>query len=135
MSDHDEIKKIIYSFFEAGRTKDLSPLRSIQLNDSRFSSFSDVPPYELKDYSTTLALEELRFVSISDYNYQIKELKVDFFGDNFAIATFLVEQTGMIVDNKAFTGKTMSINSRATFVFMKSDSWKIIHMHTSQIPQ
>ena len=64
LSDREEIIKIIELFFETGKTKDLSVLKDIQLNDSLFSSFSDVPPHDLKDYKTSIALEELRFVSI-----------------------------------------------------------------------
>jgi len=103
LSDQLEIIQIINTFFEVGKTKNLSPLRAIQLNDPRFSSFSDVPPLDLKDYSTTIALEELRFVSISDYNYEIKNPKVSIF-EKSAIVTFQLKQSGMIVDNKAFTG-------------------------------
>ena len=59
LSDREEIIKIIELFFETGKTKDLSVLKDIQLNDSLFSSFSDVPPHDLKDYKTSIALEEL----------------------------------------------------------------------------
>ena len=72
MTDREKIIKIIETFFEAGKTKNLEPLRDIQLNDPSFSSFSDLPPYDLKDFKTSVELEELRFVSISDYDYAIK---------------------------------------------------------------
>ena len=75
MSENEEIIKVIEKFFDAGKTKNLSQLREIHLDDARFSSFSDVPPYDLKDFDTTMALEELRFVSISDYDYKIKNPK------------------------------------------------------------
>ena len=107
-------------------------LQNIQLNDSIFSSFSDVPPYDLKDYSTTIALEELRFASISDYNYEIKNTKVTIL-ENVAILTCELIQKGMLVDNKSFTGKHIVINGRATFVLLKRENWKIIHYHFSKI--
>lgn len=132
MSDKDEIIEIISAFFNAGKTKNLAPLEAIQFNDSRFSSYSDVPPLDLKDYATTLALQQLRFVSISDYEYEIKKTRVDLF-DNCAIATFIVKQTGMIVDNYSFRGQHMSSESRGTFVLIKSKKWKIIHIHLSKI--
>jgi len=132
LSAQSEIIDIISTFFESGKTKNLAPLRAIQLDDPRFSSYNDVPPLDLKDYATTIALEELRFVSISDYNYEIKNIKVSIF-DNSAIATFLLKQTGMLVDNKAFTGQLFSMESRATFVFVKMPKWKIIHFHFSKI--
>jgi hypothetical protein len=52
LSDNEEIIKVIETLFQAGVTKDLSALKDIHLNDSKFSSFSDLPPYDLKDYQT-----------------------------------------------------------------------------------
>lgn len=132
LSDKDEIIEIITTFFTAGKTKNLAPLGAIQLNDSRFSSYSDVPPLDLKDYATTFALQQLRFVSISDYEYEIKNVRVDSF-DNCAVATFIVKQTGMIVDNYSFRGQHFSMESRGTFVLVKSQKWKIVHIHLSEI--
>ena len=107
-------------------------MRDIQLNDSIFSSFSDVPPYDLKDYSTTIVLEELRFASISDYDYEIKNIKVTIL-ENTAILTCKLMQKGMLVDNKSFTGQHIIIDGRATFVLLKRKNWKIIHYHLSKI--
>lgn len=132
LSDTSEILEIIEHFFEIGKTKNLAPLRAIQLNDSRFSSYSDVPPLDLKDYATTIALQELRFVSVSDYNYEIKNPRVDIFGDS-AVSTFQIKQTGMIVDNYSFRGQHLSMESRGTFVLVKSPKWKIVHIHLTQI--
>ena len=131
MSDREEILGIIEKFFEIGKTKNLEVLKEIQVNDSTFSSFSDVPPYDLKDYSTTIALEELRFVSISDYNYTINNVKVNEFGDTAVVALELI-QKGMLVDNKAFTGEHITIPGRATFVLIKKPTWKIVHLHLSK---
>ena len=132
MSEREEIIKVVETFFESGKTKDLTKLKDIQLNDSSFSSFSDVPPYDLKDFATTIALEELRFISISDYDYQIKNPKISIF-ENTAIVAFELIQKGMLVDNKAFTGECISINGRATFVLIKKPTWKIVHIHLSKI--
>ncbi len=132
MSENEQIINVIEKFFEAGKSKNLAILREIQLDDSRFSSFSDVPPYDLKDFATTITLEELRFVSISDYDYQIKNPKISIF-DDMAIVAFELLQKGMLVDNKAFTGELISINGRATFVLVKNPMWKIVHIHLSKI--
>ena len=131
MSEHEEIIKIVESFFEIGKSKKLEILKDIQINDSSFSSFSDVPPYDLKDFSTTVALEELRFISISDYDYVINNVKVSIFGDTSVVALELI-QKGMLVDNKAFTGECITIPGRATFVLIKKPTWKIVHMHLSK---
>ena len=131
MSEQEEIIKIVESFFEIGKSKKLEILKDIQINDSTFSSFSDVPPYDLKDFSTTVALEELRFISISDYNYIINNVKVNIFGDTAIVALELI-QKGMLVDNKAFTGEHITIPGRATFVLIKKPTWKIVHLHLSK---
>ncbi|MGQ0771159.1 MAG: YybH family protein [Nitrososphaerota archaeon] len=133
MSEREQIIKVIETFFEIGRTKDLVPLRTIQFDDPSFSSFSDVPPYDLKDFKTTVALEELRFVSISDYSYEIRNPKISIFGD-VAVVAFELTQKGMLVDNKAFTGEHIIIDGRATFVLVKKQDWKIVHIHLSKIP-
>jgi hypothetical protein len=134
LSENEEIIKIIETFFEIGKSKNLSPLREIQLDEPSFSSFSDVPPYDLKDYATTLALEELRFISISDYDYPITSPKISVFGDT-AVVAFELMQKGMIVDNKAFTGEHIIIKGRATFVLVKKPTWKIVHIHLSKISE
>ena len=131
MSEREEIIKTEESFFEIGISKNLEILKEIQLNDSAFSSFSDVPPYDLKDFATTITLEELRFVSISDYDYKINNVKVSIFEDAAIVALELV-QKGMLVDNKAFTGEHITIPGRATFVLVKKPTWKIAHLHLSK---
>jgi len=132
LTDNEEIIRIIESLFEAGVTKDLGILKDIHLNDPRFSSFSDLPPYDLKDYQNTIELEELRFVSISDYTYEIKNPKISIFGDA-AVVAFELTQKGMLVDTKAYTGEHMTVNGRATFVLTKQPTWKIAHIHLSKI--
>ena len=132
MADKEEILKAIQTFFEVGKTKDFSALRDIQINSEEFSSLSDVPPYSLKNYSESIALEELRFSSISDYDYEIKNEKISVFGTT-GIATFELNQKGMLVDNKAFTGQHITINGRATFVLIKENTWKIVHYHLDKI--
>ena len=133
MADQEQIVKVIQTFFETGKTKDFSVLGNIQVNSPEFSSFSDVPPYSLKGYAESIALEELRFASISDYDYEIKNAKISIFGST-GVVTFVLNQKGMLVDNKAFTGQHITINGRATFVLIKEDAWKIIHYHLDKIP-
>ena len=134
MRDNEEILNVIRTFFGAGKTKNFSVLSDIQLNSQEFSSFSDLPPYGLKNYSESIALEELRFASISDYDYEIKNERISIFG-NVGIVTFVLNQSGMLVDSQTYTGQHMTINGRATFVLVKDDAWKIMHYHLDQIPE
>ena len=131
MTDREEIIKIVETFFDTGKKKNLGVLKEIQLNSADFSSFSDVPPFDLKDFATSMALEELRFVSISDYEYEIIKPKISIFG-NAAVVAFELLQKGMLVDNKAFTGEHITIGGRATFVLIRQPTWKIIHIHLSK---
>jgi hypothetical protein len=131
MSEQEEIIKIVETFFEIGKSKKLENLKDIQINDSTFSSFSDVLPYDLKDYATTIALEELRFISISDYDYKINNVKVSVFGETAVVALELI-QKGMLVDTQKYTGEHITINGRATFVLIKKPTWKIVHIHLSK---
>ncbi len=131
-TDTNRVLDVIEAFFEVGRTKDTATLYNLQLDDTRFSSFSDVPPLDMKDFKTTLMLEELRFVSISDYNYKMINPKVSIFGDS-AVVAFELQQTGMLVDNKNYTGEHISVDGRATFVLVRiSREWKIVHIHLSR---
>lgn len=133
MSETADIIDVVESFFEVGRTKDASILKDIQLDDPRFTSFSDVPPYDMKDFDTTITLEELRFISISDYDYSLIRPKISIFGDTAVVASQL-NQKGMLVDNKNFTGEHISINGRVTFVLVKDgELWKIVHIHLSRV--
>jgi hypothetical protein len=134
LSDREEIIRIIEAFFEAGKTKSLGILKEIQLDSPDFSSFSDMPPYDLKDFSTTMALEELRFVSISDYSYEIIKPKITIY-DNSSIVAFELLQKGMLVDTQKYTGEHIVIKGRGTFVLIKQDTWKIMHIHLSKIEQ
>ncbi len=131
LTDREEIIRIIETFFEAGKTKELGRLKEIQLDSPDFSSFSDMPPFDLKDFATTMALEELRFVSISDYSYEIIKPKITIF-DNLSIVAFELLQKGMLVDTQKYTGEHITINGRATFVLIKKPTWKIIHIHLSK---
>lgn len=132
MSESEQIISVIEKFFESGKTKNFAPLREIQLDDPNFSSYSDVPPFELQDYKNTLTLEELRFVSISDYSYEIKNPKISIFGDS-AVVAFDLMQKGMLVDTKSYTGEHIAIQGRGTFVLIKKPTWKIVHIHLSKI--
>ena len=131
MSENGDIIGVIEAFFEVGRTKDVTPLREIQLDDPRFSSFGDLPPFDLKDFKTSVVLQELRFVSISDYDYEITDPKISVFGDA-AVVAFGLTQKGMLVDNKTYTGEHVTVDGRATFVLVKRDSWRIVHIHMSR---
>ena len=130
MNDKEQLIKIIKTFFDIGKNKKLHLLYDIQLQDSILSSVSDMRPKDLKDFSTTIALEELRFVNISDYDYQLQNIKISLL-DNFAVAAFELYQHGLLVDDTVYSCKNVSSHIRVTFVFFKKPKWKIVHIHMS----
>lgn len=130
MNDKEQLIEIIKTFFDIGKNKKLHLLYDVQLQDSIFSSFSDMRPKDLKDFSTTIALEELRFVNISDYDYQLQNIKISLL-DNFAVAAFELCQHGLLVDDTIYSCKNVSSHIRVTFVFFKKPKWKIMHIHMS----
>jgi ketosteroid isomerase-like protein len=133
-SDEDLIRRAVYRAFEVGKSKDLQSISRLHYNDERFSKFSDTPPYMRMGYSDTCMHEELYFASVSDYDFKIEDLKIGIFDDT-AIATFMIEHTGMLVDDYSFTGRTMNVRSRGTMVFQKKGSeWLVIHEHFSKVP-
>ena len=132
-SEENIVKKIVYRSFEIGKSKELQAIQSLHYKDKRFSKFGDTPPYMRMDFNEACMYEELYFASVSDYDFKIEDLRVDLFDDT-AVATFIVEHTGMLVDDYSFTGRTMRIRSRGTMVFQKKDSqWLIVHEHFSKI--
>lgn len=130
-SEADQVKRTVLGYFELAKTKEIEKIDSFL--DPRFTKFGDSPPYDRREFERALMLEQLQFASISDYDFKLEDLKVEVL-DAFALATFLLESTGMIVDDYSFRGTTISAKCRATVVLQKNKSgqWKIIHQHLSK---
>ena len=128
----DAVMDTVRAFFEVGRTKELAAIPRLMLDDPRFSSFGDAHPYGLRGAAESVALEELRFVGMSDYQYSIRDQKVSVFGD-VAVAAFTVKQQGMLVDSKTCPGEHVKAETRATFVLVQKDGWKIAHTDMSRL--
>lgn len=130
MDDIKAIEQLIYRSFSIGKDKDLSLIN--RLHASNASKFSDTPPYHLLDYNELCLHEELFFANVSDYEFNIEDLRIEVF-DDMALALFIVEQKGMVVDDYSFTGRTLNIRSRVTMVFKKyNGEWLILHEHLSK---
>ena len=125
------VKDVIFKYFEIAKTKEIEMIDSYL--DSKFTKFGDSPPYDVREFDRALMLEQLQFASISDYDFKIEGLKIEIRGD-VAISTFILESTGMIVDDYSFRGTTISSKSRATIVLQKDKSgrWKMVHQHMSK---
>lgn len=130
-SDSISIREVITDYFQLAKTKEIEKIDTFL--DPKFTKFGDSPPYDLREFERALMLEQLQFASISDYDFKISGLKIEVKND-FAVATFLLESTGMIVDDYSFRGTTINNKSRTTVVLQKDDKgrWKMIHQHLSK---
>jgi ketosteroid isomerase-like protein len=131
LADHAKIKDLIFEYFQIAKTKEIERIDSFL--DSKFTKFGDTPPYDRRDFDRALMLEQLQFASISDYDFKIEGLKIEVW-DETAVATFLLESTGMIVDDYSFRGTTISNKARTTIVLRKNKNgrWAMAHQHLSK---
>ena len=130
-SDLATIKNLIFEYFQLAKSKEIERIDSFL--DTKFSKFGDSPPYDRRDFERALMLEQLQFASISDYDFKIEDFKTEIYG-GVAVATFLLQSTGMIVDDYSFRGTTINNKSRATIVLAREPGgqWKMIHQHLSK---
>jgi ketosteroid isomerase-like protein len=128
--DSAKITELIYQYFQMAKSKEIEGINAFL--DPKFTKFGDSPPYDRRDFDRALMLEQLQFASIADYDFKIEDLKVEVLSDA-AIATFLLNSTGMIVDDYSFRGTTINTRSRVTVVLRKdrNDQWKMVHQHFS----
>lgn len=131
-TDSAKIRDIIYNYFELAKTKEMEKIE--EFLDSSFSKFGDSPPYDRRDFERALMLEQLQFASLSDYDFKIENLETKVMGDA-AVATFVLQVTGMIVDDYSFRGTTIDNKARATIVLQKDKNgrWKMVHQHLSKL--
>jgi len=123
---------LIYNYFQLGKTKEIEKIE--EYLDPSFSKFGDSPPYDRRDFERALMLEQLQFASLSDYDFKIENLKTEVMGDA-AVATFVLQVTGMIVDDYSFRGTTIDYRSRVTIILQKDKNgqWKMVHQHLSKL--
>jgi len=132
-TDSAKIRDTIYNYFELAKTKEIEKIE--EFLDSSFTKFGDSPPYDRRDFERALMLEQLQFASLSDFDFKIENLETKVTGDS-AVATFVLQVTGMIVDDYSFRGTTIDNKARTTIVLQKDKNgqWKMVHQHLSKMP-
>jgi ketosteroid isomerase-like protein len=132
--DRVDIEHIIRGFFEAGKNKDLTSIADYHSSVELFTKFDENPPYTRQNSDDAFVHEQAAFANISDYNYQIDDLRVDLVGD-VGIATFYLTYTGMFVNDYSFEGSPVSSKARTTMVLVRTPKgWRIAHEHISRFP-
>jgi ketosteroid isomerase-like protein len=122
-----DVMSVISKRLDGIRNRDETVVRAIV--DERYSKFDDWPPFRRQEAEEALKNEFGAFKVLSNYSYELKDFKVNVFG-NFAVAAFHLHYQGEI-SNRRF-----EINSRVTSVLRRQDSdWRIVHEHFSRFPE
>ena len=122
-----EVANVITERFDGIKNRNESVVRAIV--DEGFNKFDDWPPFRRQEGEETLRNEFGAFKVLSGYDYELKDLQVDVFGD-VAVATFHIHYKGEM-RNRRF-----EINSRVTSVLRRQEfRWKIVHEHFSRFPE
>ena len=117
-----EIRAEIYSIIKDAETTNIEALKSAHLASDKFTKFGP-RHFNRQDLKSTNESETAFFGSISNYKQEVKDLKIDVFGD-VGIATYYPHV--YFIRN----GEMINSSGRQTFVFLKTNNgWKIVHEH------
>ena len=117
-----EIREAILSIKGDIESVNIEGLQAIHLESDKFTKFGP-RSFERQDVASTNESEADFFNSISSANYEIRNLKIDVFGD-VGIATYYPEVD--FVRN----GEEVEVSGRQTLVFLKTEGgWKVVHEH------
>ena len=118
----NELREVVKSIAEDAMTVNIEGLQAIHLDSDKFTKFGP-RNFDRQNVVSTNESEAAFFGSISNLTYEIKELKIDVFGD-IGIVTYY--------PHVAFVqeGEEKQASGRQTLVFLKTDrGWKIVHEH------
>jgi len=117
-----EIHECIKSIVKDAETTNIEGLKAAHLFSEKFTKFGP-RNFDRQNVASANNSEEAFFGSITNYNQEIKDLKIDVFGD-IGIATYY-PYVSFVQDGEAKSG-----NGRQTLVFLKTENgWKIVHEH------
>ena len=120
-----KITQMIDDIYKSAQQKDIETLQSFHAYGPKFTTFKDGGLRE--DAEGNKKYEQETFMAISDYQYDIRDLKVSVFGDA-AIATF----HGFFEANLG--DQHIEVQVQGTLAFVKVDgAWKIVHEHFSPL--
>lgn len=115
---HDAVMAIKHDI----ESSNITGLQEAHLNSEKFSKFGP-RRFERQDLETTNQSEAAFFSTISDASYEVKDLKIDVFGD-VGIATYYPEVSFVR------QGERVESSGRQTLVFLNTSAgWKLIHEH------
>lgn len=117
-----ELREVIKSIVRDAMTANVEGLQAVHLVSGKFTKFGP-RNFDRQDVASTNESEAAFFGSISKFNQEVKDLKIDVFGD-IGIATYYTH-VSFVQEGEEKTG-----SGRQTLVFLKTkDGWKIVHEH------
>ena len=119
-----ELRTVLKSIIRDAETKNIEGLKAAHLASHKFTKFGPRNFYR-QDLENANQSEAAFFSSISNYKQEIKDLKIDVFGE-LGIVTYHPQV------NFIHEGQEKSVEGRQTFVFLRtSEGWKIVHEHST----
>ena len=117
-----ELRDVVKSIAKDATTANIEGLHAIHLESDKFTKFGP-RSFDRQDVASTNESEAAFFGSVSNMDYEVKELKIDVFGD-IGIVTYYPHVSYMK------DGEEKRASGRQTLVFLKTQSgWKIVHEH------
>lgn len=117
-----ELREVVESIGKDVMTANIEGLQAIHLQSEKFTKFGP-RSFGRQGVTSTNESEADYFSSISNLNYEVKELKIDVFGD-IGIVTYY-PHVSFVKD-----GEEKSGSGRQTLVFLKTaNGWRIVHEH------
>jgi len=122
IDQQSEIRDAILSIKKDIESSNIEGLQAMHLVNEKFTKFGP-RNFERQDVASTNESEAAFFSSINNVEYEVKDLKIDVFGD-VGIATYYPE-VSFVRD-----GNDVEVSGRQTLVFLKTQSgWKLVHEH------
>ena len=117
-----ELREVVNSIVKDVETANIEGLKSIHLISDKFTKFGP-RSFNRQDVASTNKSEAEFFGSVSNFKQEIKDLKIDVFGE-IGIATYYTH-VSFVQEGEKKTG-----SGRQTLVFLKTaNGWKIVHEH------
>jgi len=117
-----ELCEIVKSIAMDVMTANIEGLQAMHLDSDKFTKFGP-RSFDRQDVASTNASEAAFFGSVSNVSYEVKELKIDVFGD-IGIVTYY-PHISFVRD-----GVETKASGRQTLVFLETkNGWKIVHEH------
>ena len=117
-----ELREVVASIARDAMVANIVGLQAAHLDSEKFTKFGP-RSFDRQDVTSTNESEAAFFGSISNFKQEVKDLKIDVFGE-VGIATYY-PHVSFVQDGEEKTG-----SGRQTLVFLKTaDGWKIVHEH------